>query len=317
MLPAPTVHQNDVWLAKELEDECGLSDRDIRRLLKGHLIRRIRYGAYVDASLWDPADELTRHQLACRAVLKRAHPSSCLSHHSALAELRVPLWGVDLGEVHVTRTDGVSRRREAGVCHHTGRLSSDDLLWVGDVPIVPPVRAAVEVMCTESPEAALVLVDGLLHAGLTSVEEIATYAERTDRWPHSLGCRVVLALSDGRHQSVAERRFSFLCWTQRLPRPEPQVEVKNGSGDLVGIVDFVWPEYGVFLEFDGRIKYERFRREDESLERFLMREKKREERICQLTGWVCIRIGWADLQRPQPTAHRIRALLDSRRVSAS
>jgi hypothetical protein len=46
---------------------------------------------------------------------------------------------------------------------------------------------------------------------------------------------------------------------------------------------------------------------------FLLREKKREERICQLTGWVCIRIGWSDLETPVATAGRIRRLLSSRR----
>jgi hypothetical protein len=81
-------------------------------------------------------------------------------------------------------------------------------------------------------------------------------------------------------------------------------------------VDFAWRKYGVFLEFDGRIKYERFRRPNESLEDFLMREKRRELRICQLTGWVCVRIGWADLENPVPTAARIRGILDSRRTSA-
>ena len=71
---------------------------------------------------------------------------------------------------------------------------------------------------------------------------------------------------------------------------------------------------GVFLEFDGREKYVRFRREGETLDQFLLREKRREERICQLTGWVCIRITWADLERPVETARRIRRLLDSRRT---
>lgn len=316
LLP-PTVHGSDVWLAKELRDACGLSDREIRRMLKANLLHRVRYGAYVDAALWAEADDLTRHQLACRAVLKRGHPESCLSHHSALAELRIPLWGVDMDEIHVTRTDGVSRRREAGVCHHAGRLERTELLWPGDVPVVPPARAAVEVMCSENTETALVLVDGLLHAGLTTIDEITKYAERADRWPHSLRSRIVLALADELHQSVAERRFSFLCWSQRLPRPEPQVEVRDERAELVGIVDFAWPQFGVFLEFDGRVKYERFRRRGETLEQFLMREKQREERICQLTGWVCIRIGWADLERPRVTARRIRALLESRRTHAS
>ena len=44
-----------------------------------------------------------------------------------------------------------------------------------------------------------------------------------------------------------------------------------------------------------------------------MREKKREELICQLTGWVCIRVTWADLATPELLARRVRKLLESRR----
>ncbi len=81
---------------------------------------------------------------------------------------------------------------------------------------------------------------------------------------------------------------------------------------LLGIVDFLWRALGVFLEFDGRIKYERFRRPGESLEAYLMREKHREEQICVATGWVCIRITWADLENPLRTVRRVRAMLESR-----
>ena len=45
---------------------------------------------------------------------------------------------------------------------------------------------------------------------------------------------------------------------------------------------------------------------------FLLREKRREEQICALTGWVCIRITWEDLARPRLLARRIRRLLASR-----
>ena len=104
-----------------------------------------------------------------------------------------------------------------------------------------------------------------------------------------------------------------MCRQQNLPRPEPQYVVRDEHGHVFARVDFAWPEEGVFLEFDGRIKYERYRREGETLEEYVMREKRREERICQLTGWVCIRIGWADLEDPVATSARIRRLLDSRR----
>ena len=73
----------------------------------------------------------------------------------------------------------------------------------------------------------------------------------------------------------------------------------------------------MFLEFDGRIKYQRLRREGESIEDVILREKRREELICAKTGWVCIRITWEDLARPTTTSRRIRALLESRRIAVS
>jgi hypothetical protein len=88
--------------------------------------------------------------------------------------------------------------------------------------------------------------------------------------------------------------------------------VRDGAGNLLGIVDFLWAQLGVFLEFDGRIKYERHRRPGESLADYLLREKRREEQICLDKGWICIRITWADLQRPAVLARRIRKALESR-----
>jgi hypothetical protein len=158
----------------------------------------------------------------------------------------------------------------------------------------------------------MVTVDGLLHAGLTTLLDVAALAHDTRYWPHSLRTIVVLRLTDGRHGSAGESRTAFMCFDQHLPKPEPQVAILDEWGQVFAYVDFAWVEQGVFLEFDGRIKYERYRREGETLEEYLMREKKREERICQLTGWVCIRITWEDLAVPALTARRIRAILDSR-----
>ena len=111
---------------------------------------------------------------------------------------------------------------------------------------------------------------------------------------------------------MAESRALHLFWREHLPRPEPQVEVYDESGRLVGRVDFLWAKYGVFGEMDGKLKYLTMRREGETLDEFLLREKRREEQICALTGWVCIRITWEDLARPRLLARRIRRLLDSR-----
>ena len=60
---------------------------------------------------------------------------------------------------------------------------------------------------------------------------------------------------------------------------------------------------------DGKLSTSTMRREGETLDEFLLREKRREELICALTGWVCIRITWEDLARPRILARRISELL--------
>lgn len=305
----------DIVLRRELVAQ-GFNDRAIWRMVRAGVLAKVRYGAYVDAELVRGLDDVAMSRVRARAVLKTAHPTSVLSLHSSIAEYGVPLWGVDLSETHLTRTDGKGGRREAGVAHHRGHLDDADTQFLHDVPVVLPARAAVEVMAAHSVEVGLVLVNGLLNANLTTLDDVIAKSKETDRWPDSLTTRVVLGLADRRMSSVAESRASFMCHAQRLPRPEPQVEVYDRFGVLLGIVDFLWRRHGVFLEFDGKIKYEKYRRPGETLDEYLMREKQREELICLATGWVCIRITWGNLEQPVATARRIRALLDSRRPAA-
>ncbi len=85
---------------------------------------------------------------------------------------------------------------------------------------------------------------------------------------------------------------------------------------MVAYCDFAWPEEGVFVEFDGRTKYERLLRPGESPTDAMLAQQRREELICRLTGWVCLRLSWSDLETPRATARRLRSLLESRRSVA-
>ena len=310
------VSPSDITLRRELI-EAGWTDRDIYRQVKAGILTRVRYGAYVRSELVDGLDDVGLMRVRSRAVLRTAHESSVLSAQSSLGEYGVPLWGVDLAETHLTRTDGRAGRREAGVVHHRGRLRQDEWTTRDGVRLVLPARAAIEVVTSHPPEVGLVAVCGVLNGRRASITQVRTAAQRAARWPNSLNTRLVLARADSRLESVAEIRTWHFFHQHRLLRPEPQVEVHDDHGRLLGRVDFAWREHGVFLEFDGRIKYERYRRPGETLDEFLMREKRREVDICSATGWVCIRITWADLERPHVLARRIRKLLDSRRAPAA
>jgi hypothetical protein len=301
-----------VILRRELIAD-GLNDRQIAAKLRDGELHRVRHGSYVSGPLWSGLSTVDRHRVTVRAVLRRAAPSAVVSHVSAAVELGAPVWGIPLDDVHLTRLDGVSGRREAGVAHHAGELDERDVRVVNGVTVTSPARCAVEVTTMTTVEPALVTVNGLLNSGLVSAADLDAEIDRLKHWPDSLATTIVQRLCDPRVQSVAESRTLFLCWDQHLPKPEPQVPILDESGHAFAYADFAWREAGVFLEFDGRIKYVQHRRPNESLEEFLMREKRREELICQLTGWVCIRITWADLANPVRTAQRIRRILASRR----
>lgn len=301
----------DITLRRELV-EAGWTDRDIVRHVRAGLLTKLRYGAYVRADLVRDLDEVGLMRSRARAVLRTAHECAVLSHQCSLAEYGVPLWGVPLDLTHLTRTDGRHGRREAGIVHHRAQLRDDEWTVRDGVRVVLPARAAIEVVTTYGTEVGLVATAGVLHRGAATTAELRAAAERAARWPRSLNTRLVLARADARLTSVGEARTWHFFHEWGIPRPEPQVKVLGPDGWLLGIVDFAWEELGVFLEFDGRAKYEQHRLPGETLEGFLMREKRREEQICLATGWICVRITWADLARPQVLARRIRAALESR-----
>lgn len=306
------IGSHDIWLRRELI-AAGWTDRHIARAVASGLIHRVRYGAYVDARLWSLlASGRDRHRARARAVLRTTHPSSVLTHQSAMAEHVGTLWRLRLDDVSLTRTDGVAGRTEAGIVHHSGDLHLEHITVRHGVPVSTPARAAIEVLTTADSELGFCLLNAVLHTGRTTIEEVRRVAAQADRWPNSLGVRVALGLADHRLASIAESRTLHLFHREGLPLPAIQVEVRDSRGRLIGIVDFLWLEHAVFLEFDGRIKYEIHRRPGESLADYLMREKRREERICHETGWMCIRIGWSDLEDPKALARRIRTILAKR-----
>jgi hypothetical protein len=290
----------------------GYDDRTLRVLVRTGELHRIRRGAYIPTAVWSQLDDVGRHRATARAVLRTADPSAVLTHISAALEHDAPTWGVDLSEVHLTRTDGMAGRREAGVVHHCGHLSRTDVTLRHGVPVSTAGRAVIETTTIAGVESSLVTANWLLAQRATTREELTELVHRFRFWPESLRSDLVVRLADARCAWPGEARVSHLMWREHLPRPEPQFEIHDEAGRLVAILDFALPEHGAFIEFDGKIKYERMRRVGESMDDVILREKRREELVCLLTGWVCIRITWDDLAHPVITARRIRALLASR-----
>jgi len=299
---------DDVFLRRELIAD-GYSDRVIAHMVRSCVWHRVRHGAYISAERWQELTDLGRHGAVARAVARQANSEVVLSHVSALPAFAAPTWGLDLSTVHVTRPDQRGGRCEAGVNQHVGTLLDEDVVSAGDLAVTSPTRTALDITTMVGVEAALAVVDYLLNRRLTSLEQLRTRYSSMVHWPRTLRTDLVLRLADGRSESVGETRTRALCRREGLPTPTPQYPIRDLEGRVVAYVDLAWPEHGVFLEFDGRVKYEALLREGESPTDVVLREKRREEMICELTGWRCIRITWTDLAYPERTAARIRRLL--------
>lgn len=309
-LTRPPSHLDDplVFLRRDLLG-AGWTDRSIRTAVGAGRLTRIRHGSFVDTPSWSALDAVGRHRLLARAVLARAGCSAVLSHSSALAMWGCPDWGLDLQTVDLTRLDQRPGRVEAGVRQHRGAVEAGDVVDLDGTLVMAPGRAALETATTAGVEAGTVQVNDLLRRGLATAEELARrYDDEMVRWPGALRAGLVLRLAESRCESVAESRFLHLCWRAGIPRPVPQLELVDADGRTWARLDFAWPALGVFAEVDGRVKYTDPHRVS-TITQVVLREKEREDRVREETGWRCIRVGWADLERPDPTARRLRRLL--------
>lgn len=297
--------------------EAGYTDATLLSMVRAKVLTRCRQGAYVPTPLWDVATPIERHLIRLGAVLMRSTIDAVGSHLSSVLVLGAEAYDVDLARVHTNRRDGKAARSAAGVVQHCGVLDDADIVVTGGLRHTAAARALAETLCLPGIDTkrGLVIANSMLHRKVLTPAELAAAIEMVERWPGSFPARMVLRLADPRIESVAESLLFHLCFEHQLPKPEPQFEVRGALGEFLGRVDFALPEHGVFIEFDGRVKYGKYIREDDDLSEVLVREKQREDAIREATGWVCVRVTWKDLMEPERLAARIRRAIEVARRS--
>jgi hypothetical protein len=263
---------------------------------------RIRHGQYaerLDVTAMPPWEQQRiRHRRAIHAVLNsRRDGTVVISHQSALALHGMPLWGLELDEVHVTRIGDRAGGLIAGVQHHLGGLVPADVTMVDGVPVTALPRALVETACTASFEAAVVAADAVLRESGLEDAELRRLLEAIEFWPGSPTARAALQFANPLSESVGESRLRVLMHQLGLPAPELQAEFYDADG-FVARVDFDFPSYETVVEFDGLLKY------GGGSPEVLVREKHREDRLRAL-GRQVVRVTWPDLNRPTHLAATI------------
>ena len=287
----------------------GYKDQDLARAVRLNVLHRVRHGSYVFIDLWEPLSTNERHALRAMAALRTARTPLVCSHTTAAVLHRAPIWELPLEDVHVTRRDRRSGRRETGLAQHRGLLLPTDIVDLDGTCVTSPTRTALDLTTMVDVEHCLPVLDHFLHTGQSTKSELRRGAKAMSLWSGTLHTDLAIALANPRCESLGESRTSHMLWRNGVVAPETAYEIHDATGRLLYRLDFAWPELGVFLEFDGKEKYLKYLRPGETVVDAVLREKKREERICRLTGWRCIRITWADLYHPEKTVAYINSVL--------
>lgn len=284
---------------------AGHTDDELRRLLRVGGLTAVRRGAYVAGPV--PDDPVERHRLGLLAALDRLGSGVVMSHQSAAVLHGLPVWGVRLDRVQVTRNRGYGGRTVGPVHVHVAPLDDDEITTIGEFAVTVLERTVVDVARTVPFEQAVAVVDAALGATADRAK-LQVAARRAKGWPGVPNARRVVAFADGRSESVGESRSRVAIAAAGLPAPIPQWEVRTADGRLRR-TDFGWPTQRAVGEFDGRVKYGRLLRPGQDAGDAVFEEKVREDALRDL-GLGVVRWTWVDLRRFDPVAERLGRVLN-------
>jgi hypothetical protein len=142
------------------------------------------------------------------------------------------------------------------VVKHPGPLDDNDVVTVDGVRATTIARTCIDVATVADFASALAVVYAALHGSLVSRASLdRQLADRGGRRGSASAARVV-AIASERSDSAGESYARALLLTARAPEPELQHVFVDALG-RIGPVDFWWERWGIVLEFDGDVKYQR------------------------------------------------------------
>jgi hypothetical protein len=268
---------------------CGHDSQSLHRLLTSGDIVRVGPRAYVDGRLHRGSTSQQRHALAARAIVRSFEGRAAASHYSALALMKLPVYGAPLSTTHVARAVGQQSRRRGALAVHRA-YGPGALCTIGQTLSVVPALAVIGNAMACGIESGVVAADAALSTAKTTPDELAHWIERLSHRPLLERARQAVQLADARSESPGESRTRVILTGLGYTDIEPQARVTDG-GRIVARVDLM--VRGVLVvEFDGAVKYEGAQGREA-----LVAEKKREDLLRQL-GHGIVRLVWSDLTVP-------------------
>ncbi|TFV69004.1 hypothetical protein E4P39_21865 [Blastococcus sp. CT_GayMR19] len=281
----------------------GRSDEELARLIRRRTWARVRRGAYLDGQL--PTTAVARHALLVAATLADLRRPAVVSHQSAAVLLGLPLWGVQLDKVHVTRRPPASSQTTGPLRCHVARLRDDEVAVVGGLRVTDVARTVLDLARSLPFEAGVVALDAALHEGVLARDLLERRLFDIAGTRGSRHAARVVGFADSRSESVGESRSRVILHELGLAPSTLQFEVRTPAGAFVARTDVAWEADRVVGEFDGRMKYGRLLRPGQDPGEAVFEEKRREDAIRD-EGWDVVRWTWTDLNDPQRLGERVQ-----------
>ena len=279
----------------------GLTPADIRTRIKQGTLQRLRRGVY---ALPETVSPESHHRRLILASLDDVADSNVVSHVSGGILHNLPVPRKYLGVVTMTRiTPGHGEHSDRMTVRHT-RLAEDEVTVIDGMRVTTLARTVFDLARSLSFEWGVMACDAGYRQGLDATHLQLT----TRRHPRLRGApraRRVADFGDPRSESAAESLSRVQIFRAGLPVPTLQHELFDANGVFVARPDFVWPEFRLVGEVDGRGKYGDLLRPGQDPVDAIMAEKRREESVRQLGYWV-VRWDWNMAWRPGELSSLLR-----------
>ena len=146
---------------------------------------------------------------------------------------------------------GTVRRRRPGLACREGVLPADDVVMVHGVPTTSPARTALDLARYAPAFVGLASLDAFAHVGLVTPQELHTRARELRGARNIARARQVLELCEPATESPGESWLRLRLFQAGLPRPVPQVSIRDATGREVYRLDLGYPSQRVGIEYDG------------------------------------------------------------------
>lgn len=226
----------------------GLTDNDLRRLVRRREWSRPDRGVFSPVVITGSGYMADRERHCLRSTAAALlRPGHAVTAGSAAVLHALPV--LALPELPVLTTRGVDAEgRHHGVHVRSATLTDESLTsWFGVV--VSDISRTVVDLARLSRYDGVMAADAALHQSLTTHAALRRELARQAGWPGIRQARDIVEFADGDAESPLESLVRLALFDDGFPAPKLQRIIAGYR------VDFYWPDYGLVLEADGRLKY--------------------------------------------------------------